>query len=84
MRYSLTKAGPMSIREPKALWFGCLQQHHAFEILPDGTVDQESCCGAVDLESCADEPARDRSEFDGKPACSGCLSVVELKVPSPS
>jgi hypothetical protein len=71
----------MKIEEPKVLWFRTTGKHHAFEIKSDGTVDVESCCGGIDLDWCADEPARALPEFDDVPACAPCLAVVELKVP---
>jgi hypothetical protein len=72
------------LKEPRVFWFRTNggYEHHAFEILEDGTIDDESCCGRVDLEWCADEPARELREFDEHPAHSECLAVAELKLPS--
>lgn len=74
------------LREPKVLWFRTNggYQHHAFQILEDGTIDTESCCGQVDLEWCCDEPARELREFDAAPAHATCLAVAELQVPTPA
>lgn len=69
------------MKEPQVLWFRTQGgKHHAFAINEDGTVDAESCCGAVDLEWCVDEPARSLSEFNDAPAHAECLAVAELEV----
>lgn len=74
------------LKEPAVLWFRTESGffHHAFEILADGTVDTESCCGAIDLDWCRDEPARELREFDAHPAHGECLAVAEMKLPLPS
>ena len=69
------------LKEPSVLWFRTTMRHHAFEILADGTMDDESCCGAIELNWCADEPARDMAEFRHYEACGTCLGVAELKLP---
>lgn len=69
------------LKEPSVFWFRTTVSHHAFEILPDGTIDDESCCGAIELNWCADEPARDMAEFRLYFACGACLAVAELNLP---
>jgi len=68
----------VSLREPRVLWFRAVTQHHAFEVRPDGTVEEEACCG-LSLDECADEPARSMEAFDLAPAHAVCLAVVELQ-----
>ena len=71
------------LKEPRVLWFRTTTSHHAFEVREDGTLDTESCCGAIELDWCADEPARELKEFDLYPAHDACLAVAELKPPTP-
>lgn len=66
-----------ALREPRVLWFRAVRHHHAFVVHEDGTVDTEACCG-MDLDECADEPARRMEDFDLAPAHAVCLAVVEL------
>ncbi len=74
------------LKEPRVLWFRTNggYNHHAFEILEDGTVDTESCCGQVDIEWTVDEPARLLAEFNTHPAHGACLAVAELRLPPES
>lgn len=73
----------MSTKPPDAFWFlGPVQTHHAFAVLEDGKIDDETCCGQFRLDEMkGDEPAREKSEFDDAPACVPCLAVTELEVP---
>lgn len=72
----------MVMKEPRVIWFQTSAGvHHAFEVFEDGTIDTESCCGDIQLDDCADEPARVLSEFDTAPAHSTCLAVAEMSLP---
>lgn len=48
---------------------------HAFFILEDGTLDEESVCGLADVDSFNDEPARGDVEAL-KFRCAFCLTVL--------
>lgn len=61
---------------PEVLWFeSSYMRPHAFFILGDGTLDDESTCGLAEIDDFNDEPHRGLPEAL-RYRCAFCLTVL--------